>query len=224
MKGYPKIADAHVGYSHSITLVNDDSSLGAQHFYIGVSRRNWLQRMAEHFREIRNGSNKTFHAAWRQYVGTKKARLHSELIVTNHTFKQIMDWEEEQVDLQKGQSTSLNMIPGGFKGMKFLHEHRLLASMNVTLEEREKAITLHEVINPRASIPNLLISALWKDPEYAALVICGAEGRLSQDQVREIRSLATQGIAHEEIMNRVGARNILQVRRVAEGDTYMRIK
>ncbi|MCY1282078.1 hypothetical protein D9M68_358640 [compost metagenome] len=224
MKGYPKIADAHVGYSHSITLVNDDGSLGMQHFYIGISKRNWLERMGEHFREIRNGSNKTFHTAWRQYVGTKKARLHSELIVTNHTFKQIMDWEEDQVDLQKEQGNSLNMIPGGFKGLKFLHEHRLLASLNATLEEREAAIVLHEVINPRAGIPNLLISALWKDPDYAALVICGAEGRLSQDQVREIRALATQGISHEDIMTRVGARNILQVRRVAEGLTYARIK
>jgi hypothetical protein len=207
-----------------VVLHIDDGSLGMQHFYIGISKRNWLERMGEHFREIRNGSNKTFHAAWRQYVGTKKARLHSELIVTNHTFKQIMDWEEDQVDLQKKQGNSLNMIPGGFKGLKFLHEHRLLASLNATLEEREAAIALHEVINPRAGIPNLLISALWKDPDYAALVICGVEGRLSQDQVREIRALAAQGIAHKDIMTSVGARNILQVRRVAEGLTYARIR
>ncbi len=224
MKGFPRIADAHVGYSHSITLVNDDGSPGMQHFYVGVSKRNWLERMAEHFREVRSGSNKTFHAAWRQYVGTKKARLHSELIVTNHSFKQIMDWEEDQVALQKEQGTSLNMIPGGFKGLKFLHEHRLLKSPNATLEQRDAAIALHEVINPRAGIPNLLISALWKEPDYAALVICGAEGRLSQDQVREIRTLAAQGIAHEEIVTLVGARNVLQVRRVAEGLTYTRIE
>lgn len=205
-------------------MVGDDGSLGTQYYYIGISKRNWLQRMSEHFREIRNGSNKTFHAAWRQYVGTKRARLHSELIVTNHTFMQIMNWEEDQVDLQKEQSTSLNMIPGGFKGVKYLHEYRLLASMNVTLDEGEKAIALHEVVNPRVGIPNLLVSALWKDPDYAALVICGAEGRLSPDQVREIRALSMQGMGHEEIMARVGARNILQVRRVAEGTTYARIK
>ena len=224
MKGCPRIADSHVGYSHSITLVNDDGSLGIQHFYIGISKRNWLERMVEHFREIRNGSNKTFHAAWREYVGTKKARLHSELVVTNHTYKQIMDWEEDQVDLRKERGDSLNMIPGGLKGLKFLHEHRVLASLNATLEECEAAIALHAVINPRAGVPNLLISSLWKDPDYAALVICGAEGRLSQDQVREIRALAMQGIANEDIMTRVGARNILQVRRVAEGLTYARIK
>jgi hypothetical protein len=223
MKGYPKIADGHVGYSHSITLVNDDGSLGAQHFYIGITKRNWLERMAEHFREIRNGSNKTFHAAWRQYVGTQKVRLHSELIVTNHTFMQIMDWEEDQVNRQKDQGNSLNMVPGGFKGLNYLHEHRFLASLNANLEERDAAIALHEVINSRSGIPNLLISALWKDPNYAAFVICGAKGRLSPEQVREIRALGAQGVAHEDIMARVGARNMLQVRRVAEGLTYARI-
>ena len=223
MKGFPKIADAHVGYSHSITLVNEDGSLGSQHFYIGISKRNWLERMSEHFREVRTGSSKTFHAAWRRYVGTKKARLHSELIVTNHTFKQIMDWEEDQVELQMGQGNSLNMIPGGFKGLKFLHEHRLLTNPIASLGERDAAIALHEVISPRTGIPNLLISELWKDPDYAALVICGAEGRLTPDQVRLIRLLAAQGVAYEDILKRVGARNMLQIRRVAEGDTYTRI-
>lgn len=126
--------------------------------------------------------------------------------------------------MRKERGGSLNRIPGGFKGLKFLHEHRLLASLNATLEEREAAIALHAVINPRAGVPNLLISALRKDPDYAALVICGAEGRLSQGQVSEIRILAAQGIADEDIMTRVGARNILQVRRVAEGLTYARIK
>ena len=224
MKGYPKIVNAHVGYSHSITLVEDDGSLGLQQFYIGISKRNWLKRMGEHFREIRNGSNKTFHAAWRQYAGTRKARLHSELIVTNHTHKQIMDWEEDQVDLQKKQDNSLNMIPGGFKGPKFLYEHRLLANIDATSGDREAGISLHEDINPRTGIPNRLISALWTDGGYAARVICGAEGRLSQEQVRDIRALTAQGVAHKDIMTSVNARNILQVRRVAGGLTYTRIK
>ena len=35
-----------------------------------------------------------------------------------------MDWEEWAVDEQMNAKTSLNMIPGGFKGMKFLHKHR----------------------------------------------------------------------------------------------------
>lgn len=52
MKGYPKITNAHVGYSHSITLVEDDGSLGLQQFYIGISKRNWLKRMVKYIRGI----------------------------------------------------------------------------------------------------------------------------------------------------------------------------
>jgi hypothetical protein len=34
-------------------------------------------------------------------------------------------WEEDQVDIHMAAGNSLNMIPGGFKGNRFLHEHRL---------------------------------------------------------------------------------------------------
>jgi len=31
-----------------------------------------------------------------------------------------MDWEEEQVDIHMAAGSSLNMIPGGFKGLRLL--------------------------------------------------------------------------------------------------------
>lgn len=34
-----------------------------------------------------------------------------------------------------GSGDSLNMIPGGFEGMEFVHEHRLTNSPRVPLEE-----------------------------------------------------------------------------------------
>jgi hypothetical protein len=118
--------------------------------------------MGEHFNEIRSGSNKTFHRAWREYAGRNDVMLSSELITTNHTFKQIMDWEEWAVDEQMKAGTSLNMIPGGFKGMKFLHEHRLTDKPVVSLKQRNKAIQKYQALHPRAGIPNLIISELWK--------------------------------------------------------------
>jgi hypothetical protein len=33
------------------------------------------------------------------------------------------------------------MIPGGFKGQRLLHEHRLIRSLCTSLEERENAIS-----------------------------------------------------------------------------------
>jgi hypothetical protein len=224
IKGWPKIENEHIGYAHSITLIDSATGEMDQHFYIGVSKRNWLARMAEHFREIHSGSNKTFHRAWREYIGRRDVLLGSELITGNHTFEQIMDWEEEFVDKYMALGKSLNMIPGGFKGVRFLHEHRLIGSArNVTLEDRDRAATQYQSLNPRIGVPNLLISELWKNEEYAQKVICGVEGRLSVEQVREIRRLNAMKMSIEKITSMVKALNERQVERVLSGDTYSRI-
>ena len=139
MKGYPLIHDNHYGYSHSIMLWDQkENQKGKQYYYIGITKRNWLKRMAEHFNEIRKGSNKTFHKVWREYAGRNDILLSSELITLNHTFNQIMDWEEWTVDEQMSAGTSLNMIPGGFKGMKYLHKYRLTNQQVVTLNEQRE--------------------------------------------------------------------------------------
>jgi hypothetical protein len=107
--------------------------------------------------------------------------------------------------------------------MAFLHEHRLTASSRVTLEAREKAIEIYQARSPRTGVPNLLISDLWKNAEYAEQVICGPQGRLSAEQVRRIRELHKQSILPEKIVEIVGARNRLQVERVISENTYSRI-
>ncbi len=225
MKGFPSIQDEYVGYCHGIWLKEADCKAnGEQHNYIGITKRNWLRRMSEHFNEIRAGSNKTFHRAWRNYVGRKDVHLTSELVVVNHTFEEIIGWEEWAVDREMAAGTSLNMIPGGFKGMKFLHEHRLTKSQRVSLAERDEAISRYQAQNPRAGIPNLIVSELWKNAQYAENVICGAEGRLSAEQVRKIRELNELTIPVEKITHLVGARNQLQVERVLKGITYSRIQ
>lgn len=224
MKGYPTIPDNHYGYSHSITLWDQkDGQKGKQQYYIGVTKRNWLKRMGEHFNEIRKGSNKTFHKAWREYTGRSDVLLSSELITLNHTFEQIMEWEEWAVDEQIDAGASLNMIPGGFKGMKFLHKHRFTNTPIVSLKEREIAINQYQKENPRLGVPNLIISELWKDEEYAKRVICGGEDRLTVDQVREIRTLSSLGVPIVKITEMVKAKNEQQVSRVLNGDTYSRI-
>ncbi|MDY7024980.1 MAG: hypothetical protein SVC26_01395 [Pseudomonadota bacterium] len=224
MKGFKTIPDCHYGYSHSISLLDKDGNpTDPQHHYIGITKRNWLKRMGEHFNEIRKGSNKTFHKAWRDFAGRKDVLLSSELITLNHTYDQIMDWEEWAVDAQMEAGTSLNMIPGGKKGLKFLHKHRLISDQNISLDEREKAIREYQKTNPRLGIPNLIISELWKDEEYAQRIICGAEGRLSAEQVRKIRDLNENSIPVEKITEMVGAKNRLQVERVLAGKTYSRI-
>lgn len=180
--------------------------------------------MKEHIREaFKKNSKKKFHRAWRDYIGKQDVLLNSELVVTNHSFKEIMDWEECEVDKQMAKNTSLNMIPGGFKGLKFLHEHRITNRDELSLDERDKAIAEYARKHPKAGIPNLLISELWEDDDYATAVICGADGRLSVSQVREIRKLNNMNMPLEKIVETVQAKNLEQVKRVLSGQTYSRI-
>ncbi|MCZ4337734.1 hypothetical protein [Shewanella colwelliana] len=223
MKGYPKIKNQHFGYCHKIALFDEGGGFDKEYVYVGVTGRNWLQRMNEHFYEIKSGSNKLFHQTWREFAGQKNVMLSSELVVGDHTYEQIMSWEEDFVDRYMELGVSLNMIPGGFKGMRFLHKHRLLNSDKVSIKERDAALVEYQRQHPKAGIPNLLISKLWKDDEYAARIICGPEGRLSVQQVQEIRKLNTMGIPLEKIVEQVNALNIQQVQRVIGGKTYTRI-
>lgn len=224
MKYYPhKTKGIYFGYCHGIVLMEERDRHRDEYTYVGVTKRSWLTRMAEHFREINSGSNKTFHRAWRNHIGRRDVMLTSELVVANHTFDEIMQWEEYQVDKEMESGTSLNMIPGGKKGMKFLHEHRLTKSPVVSLKERDRAELEYQKQHPRAGIPNLLISELWKDDDWAANAICSHANRLSQEQVRTIRILADEGLTPEEITERVGARNVRQVKGVLSGDTYQAV-
>lgn len=223
MQGYPKIKNQHYGYCHKIALFNENGDFDKEYIYVGVTGRDWLQRMNEHFNEIKSGSNKLFHQTWREFTGKKNVMLSSELVVGDHNFEQIMSWEEDFVDRYMEAGVSLNMIPGGFKGMRFLHKHRLINGEKVTLKERDKALVEYQRQHPKAGIPNLLISELWKDDEYAARIICGPEGRLSVQQIHEIRKLNDMGIPLEKIAEMVNALNIQQVQRVINGQTYARI-
>ena len=233
MKGWGDVEEGYMGYSHSIALfdkegkpLSEEAPNGLpvhQHFYYRVTRRNWLKRMAEHFAEIKSGSNKTFHKVWREYQGRADVGLASELVLLNVSYENVMAWEELMVDECMDAGNSLNMIPGGFKGLKFLHEHRITHSKDITLEERDKAIYEYAKQHPRLGVPNFLISELWKDDEYAANIICGSPGRLSVEQIRTIRNLHENGLPIEKILKMVGSNSVDQVKRVLAGKTYTRI-
>jgi len=223
MVGWGDVTEGSQGYCHSITFLDEGRAL-EQWYYVGITTRNWLQRMEEHFQEVRSGSNKRFHAAWRSYTGNAQVMLCSELVVLNHTYKGIMDWEEDQVDIHMAAGNSLNMIPGGFKGLRFLHEHRFTPSLEITLEERDAAIAEYESRGGRgAGVPNLLLSKLWLDDEFYLKVLAGRSDVLTPAQVVAIRQLAVEGKTAAQIASIVEARNIEQVKRLLAGKTYGRI-
>ncbi len=217
--------------SHNMDQVQDFSDFkklqeadSDSFYYVGITGRDWLLRLKEHIDEMRRGSKKRFHTAWRESMGKKHVLFTSSLMDINQTFEGAMDWEERNVDTVAYGPNGLNMIPGGFKGLKFLHKLRIIDNVNINLEEREKAIEEYIRQNPRKGIPNPFISKLWEDDEYYLKVIEARPKTLSTDQVRKIRELYKLGRSISEIVTEVGALNEAQVKSVIIGKTYTRIK
>ncbi|MEO1035249.1 MAG: hypothetical protein AAFX44_06775 [Pseudomonadota bacterium] len=194
------------------------------YYYVGITGRNWLLRLGEHISEMHRGSRKRFHAAWRESLGLKDVLFVSSLLDVNLTFEEAMDWEELHVDKYAYGPYGLNMIPGGFKGLRHLHEHGVIARQDISLEERENAIAEYQRISPRKGVPNPFIAELWKDDDHYLRVNDANPKRLSASQVLEIRRLAAGGHSPEEITNTVGALNVVQVRNVIVGKTYRRVR
>jgi hypothetical protein len=238
MRGFPLKPNGHMGYYHSIVVQHPDSYIREwteqnetlegmpeepRYEYVGITSRSWLVRMKEHIRGIETGENKAFYNAWRHFVKDERVMFMSELIVANQSYDDIMNWEEARVDIEMAAGRALNMIPGGFKGIRELHKLALLNKDRPSLKERQAAIDGAERANPRKGVPNLLVAELWKDDDYAAKIICSADGRLSVDHQRKARNLNQMGIPVEKIAEKISALNVLQVQRLLEGHTYSRI-
>lgn len=234
LKGWGDANKGYQGYIHSITHnVPDQETFEQLHerqkkdvdsyYYMGITGRNWLQRLNEHIGEMHRGSGKRFHKAWRESLGMKHVQIVSSLMAVNMTYDEAMDWEEREVDRAASDKYGLNMIPGGFKGLKFLHKHRITKNIDINLDERDAAIAEYLIQNPRKGRPNPIISELWKDNAYYLRINESHPRRLSEDQVRSIRRLAKDKVSVADIRRQVGALNERQVTDVINGKTYIRV-
>lgn len=226
MKGFGDPTDGYQCYGHAITMLNTfgipkDKEL----VYCGITSRDWLTRMHEHFREINSGSNKLFHRQWREYQGDASVLLNSELIAVNHSYEGAMAWEEWAVDKYMTEGCSLNMISGGFKGLKELHKLGYLSRVeSVSQLEREEALEKYVLDHPRSGVPNLLVGKLWLDDDYYTKVIGNRDNTFSQDEVHQIRKLFERGLSAREILDTLKVGNIQRIKNVIEGKTYGRMK
>ena len=235
LKGWGDARRGHQCYVHTLcrnlpnalatpaTLEAHERDIQNQYTYVGITGRNWLQRLDEHFGEVRRGSRKRFHQAWRESLGIGDVMFLSALMDINLCYEDAMAWEEREVDRFATDTNALNMIPGGFKGLKFLHQHRITDRIDISLQERERAVDEYVRRNPRRGIPNPFISELWKDDAFYLRNIGAREKTLSPEQVRKIRQLAAEGLSLSEIRHEVDALNDLQVKNVIAGRTYRRV-
>ncbi|MDC0362764.1 hypothetical protein OAN12_06955 [Halioglobus sp.] len=224
IKGYPLRKSGSMGYAHG--MCPDGRGEGPDHqqyVYLGITQRHWVKRFKEHMRGVEKGEKKKFYNTWRAFSGTPNVVYQSEVCIINATYQDVMDWEEEWVDRDMMAGKSLNMIPGGFKGIRELHKLGIKAGH--TVDSYNRAIKILERRSPHAGIPNAALAKLWQDDDYAANMICNTNlGRLEIAQVQRIRELNYCEIPVEKITEMVGATNVEQVKRVLAGETYTRIQ
>lgn len=194
-------------------------------FYVGVTTRSWQKRWSEHKRAINNGSPLLFHSKFREEKQEGRLTyLHHKVMAITDNLEELYAAEEFIVEGHWDDQRRLNMIPGGKSGLRYLRENGMLKPSIVPLaDERDGIISTWLKEHPRKGLPAPWIAEKWRDNDWAIAQICGRDDRLSVEQVHAIRKLA-KGFSAEEIVTRIGAKDVKQVLRVINGITYSRVK
>ena len=240
LRGGHDLNKTYTVYLHS--LITDTGEIFD---YYGLTKRGWNIRFNEHWEEgARNyKTRRLFPLKMRSLIQSNMARKNGEwnggpklqqintvLCANGASQNHAMDVEEYLVDkysLNSKYPNGLNMIPGGYAGIKALHklrgENPNKNNQFMSTEQRERLLDEYLLQNPRVGVPNPSAAEKWKDDAYAEAVICGPENRLNPDQVREIRYLSAIGHEPDIIVQKAEARNLRQVEGVLSGKYYSRI-
>ena len=233
LKGWGDANSGHQCYVHSISknvpqmgsadqLLSRMMSDEDTYYYVGITSRNWLERLGEHISETRRGNRRSFYQTLRESTGWRDVLYTSSLREVNQSYEEAMNWEELHVENIAADHYGLNMIPGGYKGLKFLHKLGITKKVRVSIEERDQAISEYLRQNPRKGIPNPFIKTWWEDDEHYEQVNEANTKRLSVGQRKEIRCLHSEGISIPKITKHVGALDERQVKDFLSGKTYKR--
>jgi hypothetical protein len=210
-RGNRSVTLPYTVYQHSFGGVE------RQHTYVGITKRPWHKRLSEHRAAAQAGSKLLFHRALRANEG--RIRLH-RIFLSNLSYDAAMTVEEDFVQ-HTLYPEGLNMIPGGMAGLAYLAKMGFAAK---TAEDREASLRrLLETERLEGGQPNPLCAARWaSDQEFVNSVICRPAGRLSLQQVRDIRIGASFGKPLSIIATEIGDRTD-RVRRVVSGRRYGRV-
>lgn len=215
LKGCPDIDSTKSNGTHSLYIHTFDAEVPLP--YVGVTKQRWFDRLAQHESAARCNSPFLFHRAIRDHAGKK---IYHRVMFTEISYDTAMKLEESWVEMMGLYPLGLNMIPGGFAGLKYLHTLGINAK---TVAERDAEVERaagEEFIDGRA---NPLCAARWAmDQDFINRIICGHSGRLTTDQVRKIKMLTAVGKSAESIAESVND-NAERVSRVIRGKRYGRV-
>lgn len=225
MVGFGDPMEGYHCYGHGIAFLDESGNPQENEvYYCGITKRGWLTRMTEHFREIKGDSHKTFHKRWREYQGDSNVLLNSELIALNHSYQAAMDWEEWVVEKYMAQNKSLNMIPGGFAGLKSFSGHsRFSHAGRSSSAVSGQSSFLYFSNRSRKGVPNPMIEKLWLDDRYYKRVIGNRENTFSANELLVIREMATHGHDAKSIGNKLGILSLTRLKNILSGKTYKRM-
>ena len=126
-----------------------------------------------------------------------------------------MNWEEWVLGKYMDQNKSLNMIPGGFAGLKsFSSQTKNSYSGTDKSVVRGQDSLFYFANQSRRGIPNPMIEKLWRDDSYYAKVIGNRDSTVSQDDLRKIRKMAHEGHQLDSIGQHFGIVNIKRIKSI----------
>lgn len=242
IKNWGDVTQGHMIYEHSISPMDHSKQELGEEFkaarYIGLTSRNWETRYREHQRDALTGSELLFHTTLASIFpegGISQAGMGvfeivrsglsfiSELEYVNLTFEEAMQAEEKLVE-HTLHPAGLNMIPGGYAGLKLLHKLGYLARSKATVEERDRASANYLRRLQKLSNPAPWIAQNWGKDEYYEKVILNRSNTLSKEQVHQIRKFGIDWQFTTEIIARLSGASERQVRDVLSGKYYSRVQ
>jgi hypothetical protein len=242
VKNWGDASRDHMIYEHHIAPMDHSQEQLGERFkaarYIGLTSRNWQTRYREHQRDALTGSELLFHTTLASVFpegGVSQAGmgvfeivrrglcLISELEYVNLTYDEAMQVEEKLVE-RTLHPAGLNMIPGGFAGLKLLHKLGFLSRAKATVEERNLAAAKYLQQLPRQRNPAPWVSERWEKDEYYEQVVLNRSNTLNREQVHQIRKFGNDWKFNPEIIARLSGASERQVRDVLKGRYYSRVK
>jgi hypothetical protein len=229
-----------VVYCHTITPTLSDEDTNPRGMnYVGITKQGWRKRLNQHLANAKANSPLLFHRALRDHYRLSKVCSHRILTVADNE-KSAVDSEEMYVRGTDDQKVlerfdgievfasgtlypkGLNMIPGGYEGLRVLHKMGAFDRVkSINIDQREEHLI--RIMQRPEGKSNPLLAALWLDEDYAIKIICGPDGRLKPNQIAQARLMGMLGRQVPDIASAVGARNESQIERLLSGKTYKRI-
>ena len=219
-----------------------------QHFqnkalvYVGITKRTWQARYRQHCDDMARGSNLLFHRALRgEFCGI--GTIEHIVERAGLTEKQAMEIEETEVEKRSLHSlfpNGLNMIPGGYAGLKCVHEYASRTGFalknpitadtieSVLVDVQRHTLNRHFQTTDIQRV-NAEIARLWaEDIDFRIKATTGQRNRFSFRQIQAARIWHACGWVKEKILGylkRLDSREIgmNQLERLLRGKTYASI-